>query len=330
MASNIFGRYVWLVDTLRRHKRLTFEEINDLWVESDLSYGNSDDLTLRTFHNHRKAIKDIFDVYIDCDMKGGYKYYIDEPEKLEGDSLRSWIIDSYATLNQIRADQNLDGRIIFEDIPSGHDWLTTITNAMHKNIVQNITYQGFGKEDSNSFDIEPYYLKVVKRRWYVIARSPYYSERNRKKNEDNGNRDLPEDVYLVYALDRISDIENTNKKFKLNKHFNIDEFFKGCCGIITDDNQAVERIVIKSYYNGPDYLRTLPLHESQVELAVDDDEATYFEYHLKPNFDFYQLLLSQAEQLEVIEPEHVRNEMRGFAKNILSYYEREEKRKCKE
>ena len=309
---------------------MTFEEINDLWVESDLSYGNSDDLTLRTFHNHRKAIKDIFDVYIDCDMKGGYKYYIDEPEKLEGDSLRSWIIDSYATLNQIRADQNLDGRIIFEDIPSGHDWLTTITNAMHKNIVQNITYQGFGKEDSNSFDIEPYYLKVVKRRWYVIARSPYYSERNRKKNEDNGNRDLPEDVYLVYALDRISDIENTNKKFKLNKHFNIDEFFKGCCGIITDDNQAVERIVIKSYYNGPDYLRTLPLHESQVELAVDDDEATYFEYHLKPNFDFYQLLLSQAEQLEVIEPEHVRNEMRGFAKNILSYYEREEKRKCKE
>src|SRR5574344_1418920 len=85
MVSDIFGRYVWLVDTLRRHKRLTFEEINDLWVESDLSYGNSDDLTLRTFHNHRKAIKDIFDVDIDCDMKGGYKYYIDEPEKLEGD-----------------------------------------------------------------------------------------------------------------------------------------------------------------------------------------------------------------------------------------------------
>lgn len=37
---------------------------------------------LRTFHNHRNAIKDIFDVYIECDRKNDYRYYIDEPERL--------------------------------------------------------------------------------------------------------------------------------------------------------------------------------------------------------------------------------------------------------
>ena len=147
---------------------------------------------------------------------------------------------------------------------------------------------------------------------------------------ENGNRDLPEDIYRIYALDRISDVENTENTFKFNKNFNIDEFFNGCCGIITDNRQSVERIVIKSYYNGPEYLRTLPLHESQVELAVDDDEATYFEYHLKPNFDFYQLLLSQVDQLEVVEPEHVRNEMRDFARSILSYYQKEEDKQDQE
>ena len=31
MAANLLGRYVWLMDILRRHKRLTFEEINELW-----------------------------------------------------------------------------------------------------------------------------------------------------------------------------------------------------------------------------------------------------------------------------------------------------------
>lgn len=97
MAANLFGRYVWLVDILQRHKRLTFQEINDLWKESDLGYG--DDLPLRTFHNHQKAIKDIFDVYIECDKKDGYRYYIDEPERLEGNNLRGWLISSYATLN---------------------------------------------------------------------------------------------------------------------------------------------------------------------------------------------------------------------------------------
>jgi len=130
MAANIFGRYVWLIDTIRRHKRLTFEEINSLWKQSGLSYGDNDDLPLRTFHNHRKAIADIFDVDIDCDVKDGYRYYINDPEQLEDDGLRSWLIDSYSVLNQIQADKKLQGRIIFEDIPSGHEWLTTITQAM--------------------------------------------------------------------------------------------------------------------------------------------------------------------------------------------------------
>ena len=36
MAANLFGRYVWLIDTLRRYKRLTFQEISELWQESGL------------------------------------------------------------------------------------------------------------------------------------------------------------------------------------------------------------------------------------------------------------------------------------------------------
>ena len=44
MASNLLGRYVWLVDTLRRHKRLTYNEINKLWQQSGLSYGEGDEL----------------------------------------------------------------------------------------------------------------------------------------------------------------------------------------------------------------------------------------------------------------------------------------------
>lgn len=118
MAANLFGRYVWLVDVIRRYTSLTYEEINELWQKSGLSYGDGDELPLRTFHNHRKAIRDIFDIHINCDTKRGYRYCIDEPERLESDGLRNWLIDSYATLNQIQADKKLEGKIIFEDIPS--------------------------------------------------------------------------------------------------------------------------------------------------------------------------------------------------------------------
>ena len=150
MAANLFGRYVWLIDTLRRYKRLTFQEISELWQDSGLGYG--EELPLRTFHNHQKAIKDIFDVYIDCDRKDGYRYYIDEPERLKGNNLQSWLISSYATLNQIQADNKLEDRIIFEDIPSGQTWLTPIAEAMRRNHVLSITHQGFGKPEPSMFE----------------------------------------------------------------------------------------------------------------------------------------------------------------------------------
>ena len=321
MAANLFGRYVWLVDILLRYRRLTFQEISDLWQNSGLSY--KEPLPLRTFHNHQKAILDIFGVEIKCDAGDGYRYYITEPERLRGNNLHSWLISSYATLNQIQADSRLEDRIIYEDIPSGQTWLTCIAEAMRHNRGINITHQGFGKPYPSTFEIEPYLLKVVKRRWYVVARCPYYSDRNRAKGIK------PNDVYRVYALDRIYDIEDTGKTFKMKKNFDANQYFEGCCGVITSD-EPIQRIVLLAYGGFADYLRTLPLHESQQEIE-GDDESTLFEYHLKPTFDFYQLVLAQGDQVEVLEPESVRNEMRNLAKNMLDYYTwKEEDKPCKE
>lgn len=310
MAANIFGRYVWLIDILLRYKSLTFQEISELWKESGLGYG--EEMPLRTFHNHRNAIKDIFDVYIECDRKNDYRYYIDEPGRLRGNNLRGWLVSSYATLNQIQVDCRLEERIIFEDIPSGQTWLTRIAEAMRYDQVLSITHQGFGKPEPSTFEIEPYCLKVVKRRWYVLARSPYYSERNKEMGVN------PSDVYYTYALDRIQDIQETGKTFHMNKDFDVNRYFEGCCGVITS-NEPLQRIVLLAYGGFADYLRTLPLHESQHEIE-SDDESTLFEYQLKPTLDFYQCVLAMGEQVEVLEPESVRNEMRNFAQNMLNNY----------
>ena len=314
MKQNLLGRYVWLVDILLRYKRLTFNEINELWKESSLNYG--DELPLRTFHNHQKAIKDIFDIYIDCDKKDGYRYFIDEPERLTGNNFRSWLISSYATLNQIKADNRLEGRIIYENIPSGQTWLTTIADAMRRNRALTITHRGFGKPEPTTFDIEPYCLKVVKRRWYVVARSPYYSQLNRNKGRQ------PADVYRVYALDRITDIQENGATFRMNEDFDADRYFEGCCGVITDDEQP-RRIVVKAYRGFADYLRTLPLHESQREMGSEDG-ATFFEYYVKPTYDFYQLLMAQGAQVEVVSPDDVREQMADYVMEMAKYYKKRE------
>ena len=51
------------------------------------------------------------------------KANIEDADLLEGDAFRSWLIDSYATLNQLQADRKLEQRISFEKIPSGNKYL---------------------------------------------------------------------------------------------------------------------------------------------------------------------------------------------------------------
>lgn len=301
--ANLIGRYVWLVDILRQYGRLTFRQISDKWENSGLNYGEP--LVWRTFQNHRDAIFDIFGISIECERKGEYAYYIDHPDLLEKDHLRSWIISSYSALNQVRVDSSLEGRIIYEQIPSGEKWLTIFTQAMRESKKINIIYQVFLKPEATSITIEPYCLKVVKRRWYIVSRK----QASPKKY-----------VFRVYALDRIIEAAIMNEKFKYNKRFDIDKFFEGCCGIMRSE-APIERVVVKSYYCGPNYLRSLPLHSSQKELPVKDPSFAMFEYRVRPTFDFYLTLLGQADQLEVVSPEHVREEIAKLIKHMSSYYE---------
>ena len=51
LAKDLFNRYIWLVDTIYRARRITFEEINARWVRTEMSGG--EEIPLRTCHNHR-------------------------------------------------------------------------------------------------------------------------------------------------------------------------------------------------------------------------------------------------------------------------------------
>lgn len=74
-THHLFNRYIWLVDTLYRHPRLSLEQINDLWQQASIN-DSEEEFPKRTFHNHRKAIEEMFGILIECDRQDGYEYYI--------------------------------------------------------------------------------------------------------------------------------------------------------------------------------------------------------------------------------------------------------------
>ena len=57
-----------------------------MWVESNM--GDGKPMSVRTFHQHRKVIEELFGLEIKCNVYDNYRYYLDSPEKLRNDRTR--------------------------------------------------------------------------------------------------------------------------------------------------------------------------------------------------------------------------------------------------
>jgi len=289
-SSYLFKRYIWLLDIIYNSKKITFEEINNRWINASLNYSN-EELPLRTFHNHRLAISEMFDIDILCDRKEGNKYYIEYEEDLSKGEIRTWLLNTLAVSNLVNESYKLKERIVFENIPSGQIYLTPIIEAIRDNHTINITYQKFEHNKAYTFEIMPYCVKIFKQRWYVVAYNPY-------KNN-----------VLIYSLDRIKAVEITSNEFELPKDFDSKEFFNDSFGIIVDNNIKTETVLIKVYGDNVKYIETLPLHHSQ-QKKEEAQDYTIFSYRIKPTYDFIKEILSQGRYMEVIAPDSLRNEIK--------------------
>ena len=66
MSSNLLARYIWIVDTIRRHGRISRSELDAKWRRSQFS-DNGEGLPRRTFYNYRQAIEELFNVSLTFD-----------------------------------------------------------------------------------------------------------------------------------------------------------------------------------------------------------------------------------------------------------------------
>ena len=97
----IFQEYVWLVNTIHQAGRISFEEINKRWISTEMSGGV--EMSRSTFNRHRADILDVFGIIIECDKKDGFRYFIDNSEVLEEDSIQNWML-STISVNSILAE----------------------------------------------------------------------------------------------------------------------------------------------------------------------------------------------------------------------------------
>ncbi len=294
-------KYTWLIETIRRSGRISHKDLADRWQRNtDMSNGHP--LHRATFNRWRDAIFNQFGIIISCQRVGGYLYYIENPEDIDEDALKKWMLDSFAVGNLIGENLALKGRIVLEEIPSGREHLTAVLEAMKNNSVIKITYHPFHKNRSYTFPIEPYCVKLFDGRWYVLAHNIDY------------------DDMRLYSLDRIEAIETLDKSFELPRDFDAEEFFSTAYGIVIGNGCNPQRIVIRANEDHKHYLKSLPLHHSQ-KLIEDHGDYADFELYLAPTYDFIMRLLHSGAMLEVISPASLRLTMKNWIADMSALYE---------
>ena len=186
-GQSLISKYVWVIETIYRRRKISFKELNELWLRDDISRGV--DIPKRTFDNWRYVIWDMFGINIANEGRGEYRYYIENEEDISKNGLRSWLYNTFCVSNALANSQSIKDRIILEYVPSGQDYLQPIIEAMKENRVLNMTYHSYWKDEENNFDVQPYCVKLFRQRWYMVARSTYsyYYEKGPR----------------IYSLDRI-------------------------------------------------------------------------------------------------------------------------------
>ena len=296
MARSNIATYIWMIDTIERRGRITLDELNRLWMLSPLSEGNP--MPKRTFHNHRKAIEQMFNITLRC-KRSTFEYYIDHDGTEAQSRMQRWLLDSMSISGLISDSQSISSRVILEDVPSARDHLPVLIDAMKQNHRIRFDYRSYKRANPTEVVLEPYFVKIFKQLWYVIG---YHVKEQKVK---------------TYALDRMSSLHIAEETFVLPDGIDGIGFFKDCFGISTSQGEAKD-ITLRVSSTQAKYFRALPLHHSQREEM--HDSHSIFHYHMKLTYDLKEELMSHGSDIEVLSPPELKAQIVSELRTALAHY----------
>ena len=297
-APKQFREYLWLINTIKNARRITFAELSNRWADSD--FGGGCQLSRTTFNRHRDAVLDMFGIVIECDRNNGYEYFIANQEVLKENSVQNWMLTTLSVSNLLTESLSIQNRILLENIPSGGAVLQTVIKAMKDSCMLSAEYRRYGVAEPKKFLMSPYCVKLFRQRWYALCR------------HRNG-------FFGVFSLDRFLRVELSEQRFEIDPDFDAAEYFSECFGIVSEVDAPAERIVLRAFDNERYFLRDLPLHHTQREIDTTD-EYSDFEIVMRPTFDFSAHLLSRGIMLKVIEPQWLADEIRDMHREAAEMY----------
>lgn len=290
-------RYILIIQKLSgKRKYIPADElISYLNLQMELR-GYEVGLSIRTLQRDIAEIGSMFEIEIK--NRRGDGYFIVERND-NADLHYEELLLNFDLLTSLNNSAEASGFIIPEHHrPKGVESIPVLTHAIKNCDVIKFDYKLVRKKNKIiSKTVNPYFLKESLGLWYLVA------------IDDMGN-------LRNFAVDRISNPEILNSKFRKDESLNPNDLFKNSYGIWDDDNIPVEEIELS--YSSLDgyFIKATPLHSSQ-EIIIDNDEEFRIKLNIRITNDFVMALLARSNSLTVIKPLSLRERINDIYQQAL-------------
>ena len=298
------SRYSLILKRLQAKPYSTYEELEN-YIERQYDYLRENDESLNLGFSKRTLQRDIKEIRqtfgIDIQFSSKDKGYCIAQSETENQNFER-MIEAFDMFNSLNMAQDLQPFILLEKRrPQGTENLYGLLHAIKNRLRIKFSDQKFWEDEITQRIAEPYALKEFKSRWYILA------------------KDLKDGRVKTFALDRLTNLEITKQKFQFPRDYDVEESYRYCFGIISPDDEKPAEIILSFDPIQGKYIKTLPLHQTQ-EVLIDDEDELRIKLKLCITHDFLMELLSFGDNVKVIQPKSLANQVKAAHKAAFDQY----------
>jgi len=295
-----FKRYIILI------KRLLQSPANLEELKRCLRLQSGDDdqeleVSQRTLQRDFIAIYNLFGYEITNERKGDRRYLIKDRDNIKEYSQR--LLESFELTDIISSSQRFINTVFLESRqPKGLEHFHGLIHAINNKYIVTFVHHKYWEEDETKRKVHPLGLKEAKGRWYLIA----IDTKDRKAK--------------TFGLDRIEQLEISNTQFREKYPIDLKNAFTHSFGIMNLENKEDPQLVRLAFtYKEGQYVKAYPLHHSQK--VISEGDPTIIELKIFISYDFIQELLSFGEEVKILEPVSLVEEVKEKLKKALIQYD---------
>jgi len=298
------NRILLLIKRIERNDYPSYKELVNYVIDNAYLLGQ-DNLQVgfcqRTLSRDINDIREIFGVDILYSRKEkGYYIAIEEysrPNFIE-------MLETFEVLKLSQFENEIKNVVFFEQKQSkGTAYLKPIIYAITQRKKIKIRYEKYWEGTINYKLLEPYALKEIQNRWYLIA-----------KNDKN--------FIAPYALDRIKEVNvEKSSDFIFPDNFDVAKLYQYNYGISIDNDLKPGKVIFSTDNIQAKYLKSLPIHNSQ-KIIEETESNVVFQLDIKLGDELVYKLLSYGDRITIIKPVELINLIKEKLKILNKRYEK--------